>query len=111
MTRRGKTKYDPLAIRRLADEYFENKANRPFSMLEVCEFVGIDYTTLHKWDVGADKVFSSLAKSIKQRVAACWEKGEVSPTLATFLMKTYMGYQEQAVGDFELRVRVIKDEC
>lgn len=95
---------------RRCEGYFSNEDNRPFSILESCDAMGIDYETLRDWECGGDKDFAALARRVKTRVAAGWEKGELTASMATYLHKSYIGEERQrAEGPLEIVVRVESD--
>jgi hypothetical protein len=102
------------AWNRRANAYFSDPQNRPFSMQEVCLALGVDYKTLCGWETGPDEKLATLARQVRARVAAGWEKGEVSASLAALMLKTYgepdAGGQAQADA-VENLVRVVGDDC
>lgn len=100
--------------RLLCETYFKNTDNQPYSIQEACAAMDIDYATLLSWETGKDKSLRTLARQAKQRVAAGWEKGEISPSLAAFLLKSYMGLSERPdtpAEPLEITVRVVGDEA
>lgn len=82
------------AYKKIVDDYFANEGNKPFSVMECCDAMGIASDTLRAWEGGDEKAFAALAKRVKTKVAAGWEKGEVSPSLAMFLYKSYFGGED-----------------
>jgi hypothetical protein len=51
---------------RRCESYFANTDNRPFSILEACDAMGIDYETLRAWEIGEDAQFAALARRVKR---------------------------------------------
>lgn len=100
---------DPRRLEQAAQEYFEDTANRPYSMLELCWHLGVEYSTLCLWEKGSNKQLAGLARQSKQRIAACWEKGELPAALATHLLKQYFG-EGQAEQQMEITLKVVGDE-
>jgi hypothetical protein len=95
---------------RRCESYFANTDNRPFSILEACDAMGIDYETLRAWEIGEDAQFAALARRVKTRVAAGWEKGELTASMATYLHKSYIGEERRETeGPLEIVVRVEGD--
>ncbi len=93
----------------IAQEYFEDAANRPYSILEICSLMGVDYDTLCRWEEGKNKRLATLARHTKQRIAAGWEKGELPAALASYLLKNYFG-EASAQRPIEITVRVVGNE-
>ncbi|GEM_PF-5174591 len=104
-----KKQADPQQLEQIAQEYFGDAANRPYSMLELCCLLGVDYDTLCLWERGKNVRLATLARQNKQKIAACWEKGELPAALATHLLKQYFG-EGQAERQVEISVRVVGNE-
>lgn len=101
-----KKQADPQQLEQIVEGYFEDPANRPYSMLELCSILGVDYDTLCLWERGTNKRLAALARQSKQKIAACWEKGELPAVLATHLLKQYFG-EGQGERKLEINVKVV----
>jgi hypothetical protein len=92
---KGTTKYTQTELSAIIDDYFVNKANMPYSILEICAVLGITRETWNEWEHNEDKGFSDIIKRAKYRVASGWEKGALNPALSIFLLKNHMQYTDK----------------
>lgn len=90
----------------LAEGYFADEDNQPYSMQEICALLGVCHDRLLDWERGRDAGPAALARSIRARVAAGWEKGRLPAGLATYLHRRYFG-EEEPDGRLEVTVRVV----
>ncbi|MEG2204764.1 MAG: hypothetical protein RRY21_06350 [Oscillospiraceae bacterium] len=101
-------------MRRAAACYFDREENRPYSMQELLAALGVDYATLCGWEAGEDPALAKLSREVRARVAAEWEKGQMTASLATYLHRYYLGGAAQPAQEpegLELTVRVLDDEA
>lgn len=96
-------------LRRLAEGYFVEE-NKPYSMQELCAVLDVSFATLCAWENGSDGELSSFARTVKARVAATWEKGELSAGLCSYLHKAYLVGEEQGGEQpLDITIRIADD--
>ena len=96
-------------LRSLANTYFENSVNRPFSVLEICNIMKISIDTLKSWQNGDEEEYRLFASSIISRVGESWEKGELSPSLATTLIKQYLEDTITTTNERDFTIRIVEN--
>lgn len=90
-----KYRYTREQLEKKLEEYFSDEKNRPYSILEICEFLNISWETWKRWEANPKEAHSELLKKAKLRVAKEWEKGKVPIPLAIFLLKNHLGYTDR----------------
>jgi hypothetical protein len=88
-------KYTAEELKLKLEEYFKDKTNKPYSVLELCSFLHITPETLSNWTENPETELCQLAIDAKLKIAAGWEKGELAPALGIFLLKNHMKYKDK----------------
>lgn len=96
-------------LEQTANDYFI-EANKPFSMQEICQLLDVSFQTLSEWEASDNKQVASFARSVKARVAAGWEKGELSAGLCSYLHKAYFSEQDYSEDrPLDITIRICDD--
>ena len=92
-------KYTPLSLYTKTNEYFEDEGNRPYSRYDLCGFLGITMDEFTAYAKSKTAGYADIIRLADTKIIASIEKGDMSPSLATFLLKSMTAYSEQGTAE------------